>query len=792
MKSIRNKILFYTIVPFFVVYTALSAFIVYQVYRLQIREAERDLHNQAIYSASNLQRCFDIMELSAKISARELETIDPNDPAAREQGENILTTRFHNPLVVNVWLAFEPNAFDGIDSLHVGEYSGAPSGRYIRSYFRDGDSWITVDDMDESTLDNMEDSFFYVIPKETGTFFTSLGVKELLWDYGFGPIYVFCVSEPVFRDGKPIGCVGLDAIVNEETMGNTDFVNSVSAIFLADGRLCYFQRDDDIGKTLEELGFENSIDIMELLKYYNEKIGFHFAGYSGLTGVNSFNHFYPVEINGNTLYIYTSIPQRIVFRQIIPVLLPISSSFVVCLIVFSLLFMYFSKGIATPLKKLTEVSENIGSGNLQMMIDVINTQDEMGMISRSLVRMAEQFRTNKLLLERYYDRFDILLRIHYALFRSSAVNEAFNMLLSEVSGYYDVSKASFIFVIKDEPKIVAMFPLTEKEDGESEFFAHSQIVKLLGEKKHLTMNGRALEKAQLPFIEFTTKSLCILPLRVNDILRGYIIMEGKNQETVVHDDTTLLFLGDVLSYLISSRLDWEQEIVKTAESPGENISVVKQETQQEFFMERNDDTFLERAKSIQNLDVDKGILLIGGEKNKYTELLKVTIKVISDSITKLRRYCTEDIPAFAIEVHGMKSALFGIGAEVLGEEARQLEFAAKSDDDAYCRDNYPVFEEKLRVLSRNLAALFPQQERSVRKGEIKELKDVLLQAKEACDTFDVAAAISLLTPLASLNWDNETIQKGLQDILSDMENLEYEGVAGKILELLEFAGNAEK
>ena len=791
MKSIRSKILFYTILPFFAVYTVLSAFIVYQVYILQIREAERELHNQAIYSASNLLKSLELMELSVKISARELERINPNDPAARELGENILTSRFHNPVVLNAWLAFEPNDFDGRDSLHTEDYSGAPSGRYIRSFYRDGDSWFTLDDMDENELDDIEEAFYYAIPMKTGAFYTNLGVSELLWDYGYGPVYVFGVNEPVYRNGKPIGVIGLDAIINDETLGERDFANSVSAIFMQDGVLCYFHDTGVIGKTLEKMRFGSYTAVMDYFKNPQDKTGLSYEGYSGLSGVNSINHFYPVDIYGNTLYIYTSISQSVILLQMFPVLLPIGSSFIICLVVFSLLFIYLSKGIAAPLRKLTEASESIGSGDLEIKIDVINTHDEMEMISRSLVRMAEQFRTNKILLNRYDDRIDILLRIHYTMFRCSDLSEAFNELLSDISRYYYAYKASIIFLIKDEPRIVALHPLTERKEGDSEFFAHNQVVKLLEGKKHLTINGRTLESAQLPFIHSSTKSVCILPLKADDILRGYIIMEGNSQELIVNDDTILLLLGDVLSYLISRRADWEHEIAKAAEISGKS-TLVKQKIEPELFMTENDDTLFEKAKSIQNLDVDKGILLIGGEKEKYIELLQVTIRVISESMTKLRRFSTENITAFAIEIHGMKSALLCIGAETLGEEAQQLEFAAKSDDDAYCRNNYPLFEEKLRGFSRNLAALFPQQIRSVRKGEIGELKEVLLQAKEACDIFDVVAANSLLTPLASLDWDNETIQNYLHDILTDMENLEYDGMAGKIHELLEFAGNTEK
>jgi HPt (histidine-containing phosphotransfer) domain-containing protein len=131
----------------------------------------------------------------------------------------------------------------------------------------------------------------------------------------------------------------------------------------------------------------------------------------------------------------------------------------------------------------------------------------------------------------------------------------------------------------------------------------------------------------------------------------------------------------------------------------------------------------------------------------------------------------------------MKSALASIGVETLADEAKQLEFAAKSEDALYCKENYPGLEEKLRTLSRNLASLFPRQERSSRKGDSKELAEVLVKTRNACNDFDSSAASSLLEPMAAIKWD-EGINDFLDEIGKDLENIEYDGAVKKISELL--------
>jgi len=479
------------------------------------------------------------------------------------------------------------------------------------------------------------------------------------------------------------------------------------------------------------------------------------------------------------LIIYLALSFFVMRLGTVSVLLPIGVSLLAGSGFFSLLYLYLSKKVAVPLKKLAEASESLASGNLDQKISLIRSGDEMEMITRSLNLMAEQFRVSKLVQERLQNRFDIIIRIHNAVFHADTLDDAFTDALKEVAEYFRVYKASLIVIRDGSPRVSSVYPIVIREEGDTEFFFHPQMVQLLKGRKHLVMNYGALAAAQLAFLGFETKSLCLLPLRTKGILRGYIIMEGKDQEAFIHDDTTLIYLGNTLSDIIGCRVDWEQ--MAAIDSAGTNQNT----GQREIIMPKDNEEFIEKAKAIQGLDVDKGILLIGGEREQYTGLVRVTIRVIGECIKKMRELYIEDLPAFAIEVHGIKSALYSIGAETLGDEARQLEFAAKSDDSGFCTQNYPGFEEKLRTLSRNLAALFPQQERNSREGSLNELAESLPKIKEAAGNFDSVAASSLLEPLIASRWEDRSIGDLLAGIERDLENLEYEAADAKIANLEE-------
>jgi HPt (histidine-containing phosphotransfer) domain-containing protein/HAMP domain-containing protein len=456
----------------------------------------------------------------------------------------------------------------------------------------------------------------------------------------------------------------------------------------------------------------------------------------------------------------------------------IGASFFVSFVFFLLLFIYLSKGVARPLKKLAGSSEKLALGNLDVQIEVVHSGDEIEMITRSLDRMAEQFRVSKVIQQRYQNRFEIILRIHKALFSANTLDGAFDQALTEIADYFHVYKASMVILRDEQPKICSVYPLVEHDEGEAEFFWHHQVSQLLKGKKHIFMNYGAISAAQLSFVNFETKSLCILPLRVNGILRGYIIIEGKDQESFIHDDTTLIFLGATLSNIIGCRIDWEQM------ADDNSTRQQKKADYGEILIPEDYEVFLEKAKTIQGLDVDKGILFLGGEKEKYRELLKITLKVINESMKKMRELYMEDIPSFAIEAHGIKSALYTIGADQWGDQAKQLEFAAKSADAGYCSENYPLFEEKLRALSRNLTALFPQQEHNSQNGgNLEELRKALPKIKEAAENYDTLNANSLLIPFVESRMMDGEIQEMLADIEKDLENLEYETADEKIANL---------
>jgi HPt (histidine-containing phosphotransfer) domain-containing protein len=202
------------------------------------------------------------------------------------------------------------------------------------------------------------------------------------------------------------------------------------------------------------------------------------------------------------------------------------------------------------------------------------------------------------------------------------------------------------------------------------------------------------------------------------------------------------------------------------------------------------------ARAIEGLDVDKGLFHAGGSAEQYGNLLRISARSFEGKIEKMRSLYREDLPAFAIEVHGIKGALYAIGAAALGDEAKALEFAAKEGAGgetaaaSRCVRDYPAFEEKLRAFTSRLAAIPRRRERPVRgPGDISALIAALNEALDASRLFDSDKAAGIINSCREYSWDEgrPEIAGNLEKTADALECMDYdtaEQAMGLLLEVL--------
>jgi HPt (histidine-containing phosphotransfer) domain-containing protein len=272
-------------------------------------------------------------------------------------------------------------------------------------------------------------------------------------------------------------------------------------------------------------------------------------------------------------------------------------------------------------------------------------------------------------------------------------------------------------------------------------------------------------------------------------LRGYFFMEGNEQTgPLVHHDDALLFIIDTVSYILSKKETGQDPsgsaYASVPQSAADPMPPVLESLPEQLVELRSTSltsrlapakSVSEAARTVKGLDVDRGLLLIGGMEEQYGELLRISAKVFADGIQKMRTQYTADLPGFAIEVHGMKGALYNIGADGLGDLAKQLEFAAKAGDGTACLEFYPAFEEKLAEFARDLDSITLLDAGPAGAGSLTDLAEALERALDACRKFDAILAGKVMAPFSRLSWGiMEPVRDAVQAITESLENIDYD------------------
>ncbi|MCL2185900.1 MAG: ATP-binding protein [Treponema sp.] len=130
-----------------------------------------------------------------------------------------------------------------------------------------------------------------------------------------------------------------------------------------------------------------------------------------------------------------------------------------------------------------------------------------------------------------------------------------------------------------------------------------------------------------------------------------------------------------------------------------------------------------------------------------------TLKILEMIYTDRCR-SDEDISAFVINIHAIKSALANVGEVNLSADAAKLEQAGRDKNIKLILTDLPFFLEKLFLIIEKFEYKVKSHETKA-KGNLTLLKEKLLVIKNACIEFDKKAAKDILTELRNQTWSSE-------------------------------------
>jgi CheY-like chemotaxis protein len=178
---------------------------------------------------------------------------------------------------------------------------------------------------------------------------------------------------------------------------------------------------------------------------------------------------------------------------------------------------------------------------------------------------------------------------------------------------------------------------------------------------------------------------------------------------------------------------------------------------------------------LQNIEID-GVDIAGGigrygGVGQYMQVLRSFVNHTPDLLKKITDIAEMPLKEYAIIVHGIKGAAYGVSANTVGRLAEDLEAAAKREGASFVHINNPLFIKSAKAL---LVVL----EDSIKKIEVK--KDVLpfpspeaiAALKTACLEFDIQKMEAVISEMESYSY--QTGEDFIKTIRYLADNLEYD------------------
>jgi transcriptional regulator with GAF, ATPase, and Fis domain len=170
---------------------------------------------------------------------------------------------------------------------------------------------------------------------------------------------------------------------------------------------------------------------------------------------------------------------------------------------------------------------------------------------------VDQFRVATALREQSKKLLELNMRIQNALYTSVTLKNAFDAIMPIISETFAAYRGFLVILIKGTPRVEAVYR-AEAESGDTrynrDFEHHGQIVSLLSGKKYFLCNTGGIPENKIDFTGENTTALCIIPILTEGSLRGYVILESREESGFsVRDDSALCFISDTIAYIMTKR-----------------------------------------------------------------------------------------------------------------------------------------------------------------------------------------------------------------------------------------------
>ncbi|MCP4699569.1 MAG: HAMP domain-containing protein [Gammaproteobacteria bacterium] len=309
----------------------------------------------------------------------------------RRKANMILKYLIENrPRFLGIFLAFEPDAFDGKDARFSGEYGHDETGRFIPHWSRDDKGEGVLEPLTGYTEEGLGD--YYLRPKKH--------LRKSITEPGLYPlrgkdVQVTSLTAPILdKQRKFIGIAGIHLALEvlQPLAGDIKiegFEDAYVHFFSPDGLVITSSNSAYYGKRVEDV--TNSPDFIENVRKNKEFLMTRSSGTLGGKTVITYGVPAKIGATDKQWIITVNVPKEVLTARAEEVITLIVNIGIAAILV-AIFIMYFltARGIVRPLRKAVGLSSLLTAGNLAARVEVHNAEDEIGQLLTAMNDMADR------------------------------------------------------------------------------------------------------------------------------------------------------------------------------------------------------------------------------------------------------------------------------------------------------------------------------------------------------------------------------------------------------------------
>lgn len=282
------------------------------------------------------------------------------------------------PDAVDSWVVFEPNAFDGKDSLSIGRPDSDELGRFVPLAYRDGSSF-GIDKCYAYDTDP-----YYLVPKDTKKYFIT---EPTVYKIGGKDVNMVTIVAPILVDGQFIGTAGIDIDVGtifEKVKTVKLFETGYLKVIGGSGITISHPNAEKIGKLAEEFEGDSGKALLTDVLAGNSR---HEILFSSSLDAMAFKIFVPFSISGEgpVWILGSTIPLNEITGGASFIRNGTIGAVVFGVLLVGLLIFVYIGRVTLAISKIANAASVVATGDLRVSIDekLLTRKDEIGHLAQS-------------------------------------------------------------------------------------------------------------------------------------------------------------------------------------------------------------------------------------------------------------------------------------------------------------------------------------------------------------------------------------------------------------------------